>query len=37
MPEFLLHDHDFIPLDKLLKITGIVESDRTGVLTGKYL
>ncbi|HOW31818.1 MAG TPA: RNA-binding S4 domain-containing protein [Bacteroidales bacterium] len=26
MPEFLLHNHDFIPLDKLLKITGLVES-----------
>lgn len=26
MPEFILHNHDFIPLDKLLKITGLVES-----------
>lgn len=24
--EFYLRDHDFIPLDKLLKITGLVES-----------
>jgi ribosome-associated protein len=26
MPEFLLNNHDFIPLDKLLKITGLAES-----------
>lgn len=26
MTEFQLHEHDFIPLDKLLKITGLVES-----------
>ena len=26
MPEFNLLNHDFIPLDKLLKITGLVES-----------